>query len=295
MFEFCDEQVRAVERAAIDTDGMSDRRPDLDGVVYLLCLEPGAQPAAGTSAFETLLNSVIEAMQPAPSVLHAELCLPPTSDRMDMNFATYLGSTANWGRSFGDPRAFYLGNTASSWRAVPIVAHDAARAVRDECGKHVLTPYSLARYACAVPPLRSVAGLLPDSVGAPAHCATLAARVLRRALPSVGLAHSSGWYGPASLFLDVSSESRRATAHARLHAGAQLVRADGEEAEEVSAIAALLQGDDDAVRALDDAACTMALYHLTMRSLEAGLDDVGRRIVQKQLACALLRVSVVRV
>ena len=295
MFDFCENQLRAVERAAINTDGMSDRRPDLDNVVYLLFLEPGAPPAEGTTALETILNSVVETMQPAPSMLHVELCLPPTAERADMNFGTYIGERANWGRAFGNPRSFYLGNTPSSWRAVPLVAPEAAREVREECGRHVLTAYSLGRYVCAVPPLRAIAGLLPDRVGAPAHCATLAARVLRRALPSVCLAHSDAWYGPASLFLDVSSETRRAKAHARLHAGAQLVRADGEEAEEVGAIAALLQGDDDDVRALTDTACTMALHHLTMRSLEAGLDDVARRIVQKQLACALLRVSVVRV
>lgn len=294
MFCFGDEEVRAFERARFDTEGMSERRPELDGVVYLLCLEPGAPPAPDESPFETVLNTVIQAAQPAPSIMHVELILPPTPDCADGGFGTYLGTTANWSRSFGDPRSFYLGRTASSWRAVPVVAPNAAGEVRDECAKHLLTPYSLGRYACAVPPMRAMAGALSDRVGAPAHCATLAARVLRRALPTLALPHASAWFGPATLFLELSSASRRAAARARLHAGAQRVRGDGEEAQEDAAMTALLHGDDDAVRALDHDACVMGLHRLTMRALEDGLDDVALRIVQKQLAVALLRASVVR-
>jgi hypothetical protein len=66
-----------------------------------------------------------------------------------------------------------------------------------------------------------------------------------------------------------------------------------EEETTIRALHVLLNENDDAVAALTTDACERAIRALTLRSVEFGLDEVGRRLVQKQLATALLRFSVV--
>jgi hypothetical protein len=72
------------------------------------------------------------------------------------------------------------------------------------------------------------------------------------------------------------------------------VRADVDVESEALGQRVLLHGSDDELRALDADAVALGLHALAMRALEDGLDDVARRLVQKQLAAGLVRVSVVR-
>eukprot|EP00966_Prymnesium_polylepis_P117425 2713991-Prymnesium_polylepis.1 len=53
--------------------------------------------------------------------------------------------------------------------------------------------------------LRGLSCLLSDKPRSPAHCATLTARVLRRAIKD-RLKHPSAWYGPATLFAELRED-----------------------------------------------------------------------------------------
>ena len=269
-------------------------RSELDSVVYVLALEGSSTPDPAWGFFERVLDGVVQAMQPAPSITHVELLFAPNERRNDLHFATYLGAKAGWGASFGGQRGFYLGHNASNWKAIPVVARDANRLLRTECGNHVNTPYSIGKYVCAIPPLRALAGLFSDAPLAPAHCATLTARCVRAALPSVGLKRASTWYGPSTLVLELDSEAQRQSFHDELVGGNRFGRPPVDDVDGDLATLRLLHGTDDEIRALGEDACARAIQKLTARALEPGLDDVGRRIVQKQLAVSLLRYSVSR-
>lgn len=288
---FTEQQLKQVANLSGEPSGRA--HADSQNTVFLLCLEPSAKPEPTTTTFERGVNAIIESMQPSPSILHVELCFAPGASD-DANFATYLGSRAGWGKSFPGQREFYLGHNVSSWRAVPVVGRNASDRVRQECDHHISTPYSVARYLSSVPPFRALAALLPDGVGAPAHCATLAARILKRSLSELPLKHASGWYGPATLFLELDGEPARAAAREELARTAQRVRARVEEEEEAIAMNTLLKGTDDDVVALTTEACGRAVHAFATRAVDEGLDEVARRLVQRQLATALLRAAVVR-
>jgi hypothetical protein len=268
---------------------------ELRNVAYVLALEGSSTPNPEWGFWEKALDALVQTAQPSPSITHIELCLAPNGRRDDMHFATYLGAKAGWGASFGGQKDFYLGHNSSQWRAVPVVAADASTRLRIECGKHVDTPYSLAKYICGVPPFRAFASFLGEQPMTSAHCGILTARCLKRGLVELGIRHAPSWFGPSSLFLELDSERNRATFHQKLVDSDCTVRATVEDELETRAMHTLLNGsDDDIVNNLDDDACTMAIHRLTIRALEHGLDDVARRIVQKQLATALLRHSVCR-
>ena len=286
--------VFAARKTAADGSVLLDSGNELRTVAYVMVLEGSAIPNPTWSVWQSALDGVVQTMQPAPAMTHVELCLAPNSRRDDMHFATYLGSKAGWGSSFGGQRQFYLGHNAPNWRAVPIVCTDASARLRIECAKHVGTPYSLLRYMCALPPMRALAGLLPETAKTPAHCANLTARCLKAALPELKIQHSSNWFGPSTLFLELDSEPRRAAFHESLCGAEPSVRALADDEGETRATHELLNGSDDDIRSLDENKCILALRRLTIRALEPGLDEVARRIVQKQLATGLLRYSIVR-
>ena len=157
-----------VDNQQYDTDSSHlEARSDLKNVSYVLALEGSPEPNPKLTFFERLLDDVVQTMQPSPAITHIELCMSPNASHGDMHFATYFGSRAAWGRDVGGQREFYLGDNASKWRAVPIVCHDASHRLRSECEHHVNTPYSLAKYICALPPVRALAGFIPDQPTAP--------------------------------------------------------------------------------------------------------------------------------
>lgn len=281
------------QQDAMDSSPL-EARSDLKNVSYVLALEGSPEPNPTFTFFERLLDDVVQTMQPSPAITHVELCMSPNAAREDMHFATYFGSRASWGRDVGGQREFYLGDNASKWRAVPIVCNDASHRLRSECENHVSTPYSLAKYICALPPVRALAGFIPDGAKQPAHCAILTARCLRAALPDLHICHPSHWFGPSTLFLELDAEANRSIFRQRLADTDPQVRAIVEDEDETRAMHTLLHDSDVLIQALSEESCILALHRLTMRSLEQGLDDVAKRICQKQLATALLRYSVAR-
>lgn len=265
----------------------------LDDVVFVLALEGGdVDPKMGVAA--QLLDAVVTGCQPAPGISHIELLFSSPGDAnrdvpQDMHFATYLGQTAGFGRSFGGQREFYLGHNFPNWRAVPIVAPRASPLVRAECLSHVGTPYSISRYLFSAPPLRSIASIFDDRPQRPAHCATLTARCLRRAL-GLPLKRPSAWYSPSTLFLEISQ--RKDALFAGDGAGGT-VGTDGTGGTD-SDPGVVLHRSDEELRALDPARIDAVVRRLASRALTPDLDDITKRIVQKQLAAVLLRCSVVR-
>jgi hypothetical protein len=272
------------------TDAGNSTTIDESGdLVFAMFLEPTNAPNPQASLGETVVNAIVEAAQPPPSMLHVELLAPEHGK--DSIFATYLGFESGFGTAFGNGRDFYFGHNAGRWRAVPIAARNASRRTHAECEHHVATPYSLARYAFAVPPLRSVAALLPSKPHAPAHCATLTARVLRRAIPELGLARSEAWYGPATLFLELTSERQMQRTSAFLEQRQPSVRAQTDDEAKAVAAHVLVNGTDDEVAQLPHEASTLAVHAMARRAVDADVDDTARRLVQRQLATALLRRS----
>ena len=296
-----DEQQWAKIYALSGREAEASKRPPpkSNEMVFLMALE-GDAPDPNWKWWERLLDTVVQTVQPAPALTHIELVIPATCDADDEHFATYLGKSANWGSGFGDSINFYLNPNGNgrSWRAVPIVGHGAISRLREECAAHVDTPYGSAKrlfnYPFSVPPLRSLAWALTDEPKADAHCATLTARCLKRALPELYIPEASAWYGPSTLFLELSRRSRMISYRDRM-AEMATVQSLAETEEASRAAEVLLRGSDDAVRALCDAECTAGVDMLALKSVRAAAagDATIERLTQKQLARALLRASLV--
>lgn len=259
------------------------------GVCFVMFQEPAADDPFA-SAGERCLNWAVKMFQPSPPLSHCELLMPPvpSEEGERTQFATYLGRKSAWQTNAADNYRFYLVDNADRWRAVPVFSANAAACVREECDTEIGVQYSMLRYLSATRPLRVLAGLLSDARGAPAHCATLTSRILRNA---VGVtAHPSAWYGPSSLYEELSeTAARRAEA---LGAAAQ------PPAEVAHAVEQLLRAPmtRDTVAGVGDEGCMGAARHLTLRCVGAlaNGDTVAARLAQKQLATVLLRWVVLR-
>ena len=269
-------------------------------VVYLLFVDPD-DPNPDWSFFEKALDSLVQALQPLPASTHVELFVPPEDETQDVHFATYMGKSAGWGSAFGGAKDFYLGNNLTKWRAVPVFAMDAARRLRMEINSapHVNTPYAPVtrafNYIFSTPPLRAFAGWIGDKPGCPAHCASLTARCLQASLPETEMAHSSNWYGPATLFLEFT-KPWRVRSYAAQRAELEFVRPALEQESIEEAVSVLLFGADSAVGMLSTHQCEQAIDFLTGRCLEAtatGNEHVAHR-AQCQLGLALVRWSVLQ-
>ena len=284
MFSFSMEalSVATITEASSETTSASNTTSELeslDDVVFALFLECRDGPVAGASAAENALASLIKTFQPSPSMAHVELFI--ADGKGDPHFATYIGRHAGWGFTFGDNQGdFYMNANAGLWRALPIRAKNAAAKLRTELGWHVDTPYSLARYCCSVPPMRSLAGLLSDGVGAPAHCAALTARCLKRALKSESpVSHSPPWYGPSTLLIELSQAHNVQSAQSECDDKVAL------------SVDTLLHGSADSIGALAADDKKAALLHLSNRAAREAVmgDQVAAKVAQKQLATGLLR------
>ena len=265
--------------------------------VYLLFLE-GADAEPGMSWGAWTLDALVQACQPEPSMTHAELFVPPEDAEQDVHFSTYLGKHANWGSAFGAGHSFYLGTNKDLWVAVPVMCMDAAPRLRREVEAHVGTDYGTCRrflynYAFAVPPLRSVSGWVDDRTKeAPAHCALLTARCLRTGLAEAAPPNPSAWYGPSSLYLEMTAKERFER-YAAQRSELQHTRSLPEEEAVVDAANVLVWGADTAVAELDDDTCAEAIEHLCDRAVEAGCygDVRKQRETQRHLALGLVRWS----
>lgn len=284
----------------VSAHGGHKRVPGSDEIVYVLLLE-GNKPNPNWTWYETALDAAVQTFQPPPAATHIELFMSANQRHQDVHFATYLGKQANWGSEFSDSADFYLdldGN-GSSWRAVPIMAHDAIHRLRTECDRHVGTPYGSAfrlfNYPFSVPPFRSLAWSLDDTPGADAHCAALTMRCLRRAFPELDIPQPSAWYGPSTAFLQLAQHARMVSYAKRLDEMAT-VKSTPEQEEAVQAAETLLRGSDDAVKVLSDSEAKAGTSLLTDRVIRAEVakDATAARNAQLNLARALLRDAHVR-
>lgn len=218
--------------------------------------------------------------QPNPAMTHCEPYMFEQKLTDDNHFGQYLGqkvkgklSGALWTSQLPNSQAFYMKN----WAAVPVFAKNAAPRMREECDKHVGTPYpslwTLFDYPWSVWPLRSFAGLFKsDHVGAPAHCAALSARILRAALPETKLMHGSHWYGPSSLYLELCmpSEMKRALDVQR---PPEIQRSILDDDEDARLLDLLLNGSHDDIVALSAIESRRGVTAAAINVLIAGAED----------------------
>ena len=244
--------------------------------------------------------------QPNPALTHCELWVAETRTTDDNHFGTYLGQRddetgeltgALWTSGLRSSRRWYQKDT---WVALPVFAVNAEARVRAECEQSVATPYpsawTLFDYPWSVWPLRSLGGLFKsDGVHASAHCAALSARILRHALPELPLRHNSHWYGPSSLYLELSTpyQMKRAL-HLQRPPG--LVRSIAEDQEDDGLLRVLLEESDEAVANMTPAESRQAVTTAAIKVLEAGAgesaDDVDQTAflqAQKNYARAMFR------
>ena len=259
-------------------------------VVFAMFLEPHEpSPTDGPpSTFDRIVTYVVKNLQPSPVMVHVELVVPCSVGSCDpVNFATYIDSTSGWQTDKNYNRAYYLGTTANKWRAVPVFGTHAARLVREACNGSVNVQYSLSRYVTAAWGFRKFAGIVPDGPRQPAHCATLAARLLKTGIPGI-LSHPSAWYGPASLYSELCRDVRaRAIVPETTSIGTDV---------SMQVDRLLRQRDEDVVSMRHDEYMN-AIRALTLKATAAEFSNDAAVIAmsQKQLANALFRWSVLRV
>ena len=243
--------------------------------------------------------------QPNPAMTHCELWVAEAQPNDDNHFGQYLGQKdamgeltgALWTSDLPTSRDFYR---SKAWVAVPVFAVDVEARARAECDLNQGTPYpsvwTLFDYPWSVWPLRSLSGLFKsDSTNAPAHCAALSARILRHALPELKLRHASHWYGPASLYLELSTPHQMKRAlHLQRPPG--LVRSLAEDQEDDALLETLLLGNDEEVAAMTPVESRKAVAVAAIKVLEAGAgdsaDDVDQTLflkAQRDYAQAMVR------
>tara|TARA_Y100000389_G_scaffold201673_2_gene244985 strand:+ start:85 stop:1014 length:930 start_codon:yes stop_codon:yes gene_type:complete len=267
---------------------------------FVLLFLEADKPGTDFSFPERALDTLVQHMQPAPAITHVELMIPSSDESGDdLHFSTYLGASgAAWANGYGDGPNFYLnpkGNGAS-WRAVPVFARDAARRLRAECHKHVDTPYPamarLLNYPFSVPPFRAFASYLDNRRGVPAHCAALSARIMQSCMPELNVPNAAPWYGPSTLYLELSRQGRMVAYAARARAEAT-VQSIIDTEESARALETLLRGSDHDVRELSERSALAGTELACKQCILAGVDGGAElmRTRQKELARAMLRDS----
>ncbi len=263
--------MRAYQLAKAAGVGPPPAAPPPPQTVALMVMKADATSKDATFA-EALVDRTVQFGQPYPAVTHVELWVGdrPGEKGEDNHFSTYLGAKrgALWTSGLSDSKKFY---SSTAWSAVPIVATDVERRVRAECNLHCGTPYPPAavlwQYPMSIWPLRGFAGLLDDRINAPAHCAALSARILRTAVPEVQLPQPSHWYGPSSLYLELSRPERMEWA---LRALRPVVRSQVEEERDEELAEMLTLHSDDEVVGMSTADARQALHALSVEVLRAG-------------------------
>lgn len=271
------ESARAPASAAAGGTGECD-------LVYVLFEESHQCPNAPLA--EQLLDFAVATCQPSPELAHCELLIPPSNKHESrVLFCTYLGTTSSWSEDQKDNVYFYLKETRNRWRAVPVFHPGAAAAVRAEADCEVGVSYSLARYLTALRPLRWASWFLSTERRAPAHCATLAARVLGNAIGAT--AHNCNYYGPSSLYRELSDRA------AQVAPGLPTAPPNCARAAEKLLRAPIV---GSTVASMGDCACQEAVRALTLQAVRdlASADRAAQRTSQKRLADGLLRWVVLR-
>ena len=242
----------------------------MSDVCYVMFLEPGGK---SNDPLDCALTSLIEVASPSPVMLHCELLLPPipASEGNRTQFATYIGETAQWQSDRRSGKNYYLNTHGGSWRAVPVFVDSSL--VRQEAASEVGTDYSLVRYITSTRLGRLVSGLLPSGRRAPAHCATLTARVLQNS--GVRLSHNCNYYSPSTLYAELAARAAHAPRPMAVPAAAE--------------VDSLVRSPETSISGMGDGIAAKAVHALTVRAVGAGHDATGEQIAQKQLASGLLR------
>lgn len=260
---------------------------------YLIFLEPASEEVERAHPLsQRVLDCAIQTFQPHPPMMHVEVLLPPSpSEQHLLHFATYVGSKSGWQLGHAENVQYYLrGENAGRWRAVPVFGTDAVTHIRQECELERGVPYSLARYLSSIYPFRALSSTLSVERRAPAHCATLTARILRHALgEEAPVPQNCNWYGPSSLHTATAARA------AAISAAWPLDAPDPNTSKHVEQ---LLRSPEttETVASVGDIGCAAAVRQLTLRvcSELLGGDSVSRQLAERQLATALLRWTVLR-
>ena len=262
---------------------------------------------------EAFVDHTVQFGQPYPAITHCEIWVGERAAEPsdDNHFSTYLGARegATWTSGLADSRRFYgcgsplteditRRQARSSWSAIPIFAVSGAEKMRRECNRNHGAPYPPAfllwQYPMSTWPLRAFSGLVDDRINAPAHCAALSARILRMALPKTyTIDHPSHWYGPSSLYLELTTPMRmeEALAHEQ-----PTIRSNDEEDELDTLADTLAQHSDDDVTGMRREDAHKALRQLALHVLRTGsrvdgaeVDQYNFREAQERYAWGLCR------
>lgn len=183
-------------------------------VVYLAFHEASQKDATPKAVTSRMFNWMVSAFQPTlpcGTIWHTELWIPSESGAI-VPFATYWGERSGWQslsaskgllsrEAVESNRKYYLNHVGNHWLVIPIrrpmLARRAAELANQACG----VPYSYKRYLTASAWGKWAVCCVSATLRAPAHCATLAARVLQRATAWEFLSSSTESYSPVQLYL----------------------------------------------------------------------------------------------
>ena len=275
---------RSVTSISNEEPPVSPSQPDsLSPMVVLMVMKADATSNNATWG-EAFIDRTVQFGQPYPAATHVELWVgdQPGDKLEDNHFSTYLGASdgASWTSGMSDSKQFY---SSSAWSAVPIFSAGAERRMRAECNLHCGTPYPSAallwQYPWSIWPLRAFSGFVDDRISTPAHCAALSARILRAALPEIALPRPSHWYGPSSLYLELSSPDRMERA---LAVQRPVVRSQPEEEHDEELADALTLNSDDDVAAMSAMDARQAVHALAVQVLRTGSRPHGHHTIPDQ-------------
>lgn len=271
--------------------------------VFLMALKGDDAPNQQWSLWDRFIHFAVRTFQPNPVFTHVELFVPPDLHATNVNgtnvhFSTYNGQRASWGERYEQDPTFYTGFNFDKWIAIPVRGDGAVSRLRAECEQEVQkeTPYSLLGYLFSVPPLRALASIRRNGVGAPAHCAALTARVLSRAIKDLNLPCSDAWYGPSTLFSELGKSERMKKYQGEINDTTPNVTSLPEQHELECAYEALMSGSDEDVRRLTITQCMLAVNYQASKVIDsrAGPQQDHGTVPEHGLARLLIRWSTVR-
>jgi len=191
--------------------------------------------------------------QPNPAITHCELWMADKKQGDVNHFSTYLGAKDDNGKLCGAQWTDSMATSEGFYR------------------KKAWTAWTLYDYPWSIWPFRTMAGLVKsDGTHSPAHCAALSARALRNAFPEVVLRHDSHWYGPSSLYLELSTPHQMERS---LQLQRQTVRSQVEQEEEDELLDRLLTSSNDDLAEMDLDEARVAVSTAAVKVLEAGSGD----------------------
>lgn len=243
---------------------------------------------------EALLDGAVEDFQPYPTMTHCEYWVGESETGEFNHYGTYIGLSqgATWTSELPKSKEFYQD---SSWSGIPIVDTNCAVKMRDVCDQHKGTPYPssfvLWQYPMSVWPLRGFSGWLNDEKRAPAHCAALSARIMSHAFPEqFGLKHPSHWYGPSSLYLELTTPTRMKKSLETMKALQRKNDSEDETGEKgILQAPILLYECDELVCRMTLNKANKALEELAIDVLECGSRKVHGEINQQEFSAAQAR------